>query len=133
MTEPTRYVVDGLALVRAVLGWVEDHAPGATGTLFQTLASRPAGYPWGTKPGALPLPTEPDKLTGVLRGIDAANRRSSSRRLGVVERLGHGRSPSTAGPAPSPHPALNDRSRSSYSALQRHPLIDIPCLLSQAR
>ena len=57
--------------MRAVLGWVEEHAAGATGTLFQTLASRPAGYPWGTKPGALPLPTEPDKLTGVLRGIDA--------------------------------------------------------------
>ena len=71
VTEPTRYVVDGLALVRAVLGWVEEHAAGTTGTLFQTLASRPAGYPWGTKPGALPLPTEPDKLTGVLRGIDA--------------------------------------------------------------
>ncbi|MDF1489001.1 hypothetical protein [Tessaracoccus caeni] len=71
VTEPTRHVVDGLALVRTILDWVEDNAPGAVGTLFSVLWARPAGYPWGTKPGALPLLTDTDKLTGVLRGIDA--------------------------------------------------------------
>ncbi|GAA2093889.1 hypothetical protein GCM10009841_03930 [Microlunatus panaciterrae] len=71
VTEPTRYVVDGLALVRTLLDWVEANDPDAEGTLFQTLWAHQAAYPWLTKPGALPPRAETDKLVGVLRGIDA--------------------------------------------------------------
>jgi hypothetical protein len=69
--EPTRFVIDGLALVRTVLDWVEANAPDATGTLFPALMARLGGHPWGTAPGALPPPSDMDKLTGVLQGIDA--------------------------------------------------------------
>ena len=69
--EPTRYVVDGLALVRTLLDWVSDHDPDAEGTLFETLSAHQSDHPWGTKPGALPPRADTDKLSGVLRGIDS--------------------------------------------------------------
>jgi hypothetical protein len=69
--EPTRHVVDGLALIRSILDWIAANAADATGTLFQTLMARLGGYPWGTKPGALPAVTDMDKLSGVVRGIDS--------------------------------------------------------------
>lgn len=71
VTEPTRFVVDGLALVRTILDWIETNDPAAEGTLFQTLSVHAVAYPWGTKPGALPPRTDTAKLTGVLRGIDS--------------------------------------------------------------
>ncbi|MDK1361915.1 hypothetical protein QNO00_16815 [Arthrobacter sp. zg-Y1219] len=71
VTEPTRFVVDGLALVRTILDWIETNDPAAEGTLFQTLSLHPGAYPWGTKPGALPPRTDTDKLIGVFRGIDS--------------------------------------------------------------
>lgn len=71
VTEPTRFVVDGLALVRTILDWIETNDPAAEGTLFQTLTAHAVGYPWGTKPGALPPRTDTDKLIGVVRGIDS--------------------------------------------------------------
>jgi hypothetical protein len=69
-TEPTRFVTDGLALVRTLLDWVEANDPDATGTLFQVLSAHMPSHPWGTKPGALPARSETAKLTGVLLGID---------------------------------------------------------------
>ncbi len=69
--ERTRYVVDGLALVRTILDWIQGHAPTATGTLFQVLNARMDAHPWGVAAGALPPKTDMDRLTGVLRGIDA--------------------------------------------------------------
>jgi len=71
VTEPTRYVVDGLALVRTILEWIEANDPDATGTLFDTLMARLGGHPWGTTPGALPTLSDMNELTGVLRGIDS--------------------------------------------------------------
>jgi hypothetical protein len=71
VTDPTRYVVDGLALVRTILDWIETNATDAVGTLFQTLNARLSSYPWGVAPGALPPTTDRDRLTGVLRGIDS--------------------------------------------------------------
>lgn len=71
VAEPTRYVVDGLALVRAILDWVETNAATGTGTLFQTLMGRLGSHPWGTKPAALPPTSQMDRLIGVLRGIDS--------------------------------------------------------------
>ena len=70
-SEPTRHVVDGLALVRTLLDWIEAHDPDAEGTLFETLWAHQVDYPWLTKPGALPPRAETDKLIGVLHGIDA--------------------------------------------------------------
>lgn len=70
-TDPTRTVVDGLALVRTLLDWVEDNHPEADGTLFQTLRADQPGHPWGTKSGALPARTNTETLIGVLLGIDA--------------------------------------------------------------
>ncbi len=70
VTEPTRYVVDGLALVRAILDWIEANDPDAEGTLFQTLMAHPGGHPWGTQRDALPDPLTP-QLAGVLQGIDS--------------------------------------------------------------
>ncbi|QGN31641.1 hypothetical protein [Microlunatus sp. Gsoil 973] len=69
--EPTRYVVDGLGLVRTLLDWVFDNDPDAEGTLYETLSAHLSGHPWGTKPGALPPRTDTDRLSGVLRGIDS--------------------------------------------------------------
>ncbi|WP_062302663.1 hypothetical protein [Demequina subtropica] len=69
--EPTRYVVDGLALVRSVLDWIEVNEPEAEGTLFATLWARRSGYPWFIRGDALPDLADTDKLEGVLRGIDA--------------------------------------------------------------
>ncbi|MEU1973490.1 hypothetical protein ABZ477_17680 [Microbacterium sp. NPDC019599] len=71
VAEPTRYVVDGLALVRAVLDWVEEHDPDAEGTLFDTLQAHKSAHPWGLPEGALPDRLDIAKLDGVLRGIDS--------------------------------------------------------------
>lgn len=71
VTEPTRYVVDGLALVRTILDWIEANDPDAEGTLFQTLMAHATAHPWGTKQDALPARAATDKLIGVLQGIDS--------------------------------------------------------------
>jgi hypothetical protein len=71
LVEPTRYVVDGLALVRTLLAWVETHYEDADGTLFEILWARRADHPWGVKPDALPDRADTPQLEGVLRGIDS--------------------------------------------------------------
>ena len=67
--ERERHVVDGLAVVRTVLDWTASNRPNATGTLYATLADR-TGYPWGLAAAAVPLPTEVDKVDGLLRALD---------------------------------------------------------------
>ena len=68
-----RYVIDGLALVRTVLDWIERQPDvGGDRTVYQILAGGSfSGFPWDLPDGALPNRfTEPDKLDGVARGID---------------------------------------------------------------
>ena len=140
VTEPTRYIVDGLALVRTILNWVETNAPDATGTLFQTLMARLSGHPWGTKPDALPARTDIDKLTGVLRGIDsiadaldALGDLTTSETVHQLVRGNHARAAAMLAALSEgraiPHPEVTDTPRTglpvSHKVILQLPAVDV--------